>query len=104
MSSISPTVVQAILTGLDEADGPELFDYFDQLNKALPIHHNLSEDEHQNKLEARTSDASSDSVETNALEPNSEDAEEEIEGVDIDTSSPVKRGSPINPLLFVYAI
>ncbi|KAF6756067.1 hypothetical protein DFP72DRAFT_810841, partial [Ephemerocybe angulata] len=32
-------VVQAILAGLDEADDPDLFDYFEELNKSLPIHY-----------------------------------------------------------------
>ncbi|KAF6750984.1 hypothetical protein DFP72DRAFT_1172605, partial [Ephemerocybe angulata] len=84
----------AILTGLDEADGPELFDYFDQLNKALPIHHNLSEDEHQNKLEARTSDGGRfDRLGGNQRAgAQQRGAEEEIEGVDID--SPVKPPTP----------
>jgi hypothetical protein len=63
-------VVQSILAAFDEADDPDVIDYF---NKELPIHYDSNDDEAQKALEDEEFSQNDD----NELEDDSEEDEDE---------------------------
>lgn len=78
-------VVQAFLHGMDEADDPNITDYF-EINKDMPIHYNVDEDEDQLEMENEELKESDFS----AVDDFGEDIDTEIEKLG---KSPVKRVS-----------
>ena len=75
-------VVQAILAALDEADDPDVIDYF---NKDLPIHYDANEDEVQQNLECEEFGEDDKEIEEE------EEEEEEAAGVSWEELSALKK-------------